>query len=51
VDEKKVKPVLLKTYTWQEMPKAHQIMAENRHPYGNTAFLVGASRPGEGRRH
>ncbi len=42
----KVDPCLSQTFTWEELPMAHQLMYENRHPHGNMSILVGASRPG-----
>ena len=34
---------------FDEIPECHQAMLENRHPYGNMAVLVNATRPGLGR--
>jgi crotonyl-CoA carboxylase/reductase len=42
----KVDPCLGKTFGFLEIPLAHQLMYENRHPAGNMACLVGAPRPG-----
>jgi crotonyl-CoA carboxylase/reductase len=42
----KVDPCLSETYTFDQVPDAHQLMYENRHPAGNMAILVGASRTG-----
>ena len=44
----KVDPCLSETFTFDEIGKAHQLMHENRHPYGNMAALVNATEPGEG---
>jgi crotonyl-CoA carboxylase/reductase len=38
-----INPCLSKVFTWEQLPLAHQIMYENRHPSGNMAVLVGAS--------
>jgi len=42
----KVDPCLSETFTFADIPKAHQLMHENRHPAGNMACLVGAPRKG-----
>ncbi|MBI2963714.1 MAG: crotonyl-CoA carboxylase/reductase [Deltaproteobacteria bacterium] len=42
----KVDPCLSRTFSFQEVPQAHQLMYENRHPHGNMAILVGAPREG-----
>jgi crotonyl-CoA carboxylase/reductase len=42
----KVDPCLSETYTFEQIPYAHQLMFENRHPAGNMAILVGAPRTG-----
>ncbi len=44
----KVDPCLSGTYTFDEIGKAHQLMFENRHPYGNMAALVNATELGQG---
>lgn len=36
-----IRPVLSKVYTFEEIPIAHQLMAENRHPCGNMAIRIG----------
>ncbi|MBP7684827.1 MAG: crotonyl-CoA carboxylase/reductase [Deltaproteobacteria bacterium] len=41
----KVKPVLTRVFTWEEIPEAHQLMYENK-LHGTVACLVGAARPG-----
>jgi len=46
----KVKPCLSQTFAFDEIPKAHQLMFENRHPPGNMAVLVGATQSGSGHR-
>lgn len=45
----KVDPCLSRTFTFDEIPLAHQLMYENAHPYGNMAVLVGADQRGLGR--
>src|SRR5215467_2995727 len=42
----KVDPCLARTYRFDEIPHVHQLMHENRHPHGNMACLVNATRPG-----
>ena len=42
----RVDPCLSRTFRFDELPEAHQLMAENRHPEGNMAVLVGAPEPG-----
>jgi crotonyl-CoA carboxylase/reductase len=37
-----VDPCLSHTFTFDELPLAHQLMYENKHPCGNLAVLVGA---------
>lgn len=49
VADGKVNPCLSRTFAFDEIPAAHQLMFENRHPPGNMAILVGATRPGTGR--
>ncbi len=44
-----VDPCLSRTFTFDEIPEAHQLMFENKHPHGNMAVLVGARAPGTGR--
>ncbi|MBN1411864.1 MAG: crotonyl-CoA carboxylase/reductase [Spirochaetales bacterium] len=48
VMNKNISPALTEVFPWKELPHAHQLMAENRHPMGNTAVLVGAASRGEG---
>jgi len=45
----KIDPCLTKTFAFDEIADAHQLMYENRHPHGNMACLVNATREGEGR--
>ncbi len=43
-----VDPCLSHTYRFDDIPLCHQLMLENRHPYGNMAVLVNATAPGQG---
>ncbi len=43
-----VDPCLSQTYSFDEIGHAHQLMFENRHPYGNMAALVNATEKGQG---
>ena len=45
----KVDPCLSETYSFDEIGHAHQLMYENKHPYGNMACLVNATSKGQGR--
>ncbi len=38
----KVDPCLANTYTYDQLPEAHQLMYENKHPAGNMSVLIGA---------
>jgi len=42
----KIDPCLAKTFGFDEIGLAHQLMSENKHPEGNMAALVSAPRPG-----
>jgi crotonyl-CoA carboxylase/reductase len=42
----RIDPCLSRTFSFQEIGKAHQLMGENAHPEGNMAALVSASREG-----
>jgi len=44
----KVDPCLSNTYNFDEIGHAHQLMHENKHPYGNMACLVNATQSGLG---
>ena len=44
----KVDPCLSGTFSFDEIGYAHQLMHENKHPYGNMACLVNAQEPGLG---
>jgi crotonyl-CoA carboxylase/reductase len=43
VSEGAVDPCLSRTFAFEEVGLAHQLMYENRHPMGNMAILVGAT--------
>ncbi|MCB1145207.1 MAG: crotonyl-CoA carboxylase/reductase [Leptospiraceae bacterium] len=49
VIEKKVDPCLSKTYSFEGIRDCHQLMYENKHPHGNMAALVTATKEGEGK--
>ena len=40
VIDKKVKPCLSKTFSFEGIRDAHQLMYENKHPHGNMAALL-----------
>ena len=48
VSDGKIDPCLSETYSFDQIGEAHQLMHENRHPYGNMAALVNATEPGQG---
>jgi len=45
VIQEKVKPVMTRLFSWEEIPEAHQLMYENK-LHGTVACLVGSPRPG-----
>lgn len=45
----RIDPCLSKTFSFDEIGEAHQLMLDNKHPPGNMAALVNATRLGEGR--
>lgn len=47
--DRKIDPCLSATYSFDEIGHAHQLMRENKHPYGNMACLVNATGTGKGR--
>jgi crotonyl-CoA carboxylase/reductase len=47
--DKKIDPCLSATMTFDEIGDAHQLMRDNKHPYGNMACLVNATEAGQGR--
>jgi crotonyl-CoA carboxylase/reductase len=44
-----IDPCMTRVLRFDQIPLAHQEMAENMHPFGNTSILVGAPEPGLGR--
>lgn len=44
----KLEPCLSQVFTYDQLPDSHQLMHENRHPYGNMAVLVGARDASDG---
>jgi crotonyl-CoA carboxylase/reductase len=44
----KIDPCLTETFQFSDIPQAHQLMYENRHPHGNMACLVNAPSKGMG---
>ncbi len=46
--EGKVDPCLSHTYVFDDIPECHQLMLENKHPYGNMGVLVNAPKAGLG---
>lgn len=49
VRQRKLDPCLSRTFSFDEIPLAHQLMHERLHPNGNMAALVSAPEPGMGR--
>jgi crotonyl-CoA carboxylase/reductase len=49
VIQKKVDPVLARTFQFNETGESHQLMKENKHPSGNMSILVGAKGLGLGK--
>ncbi|MGB8330515.1 MAG: crotonyl-CoA carboxylase/reductase [Polyangiales bacterium] len=45
VIQEKIKPVMTRLFTWEQIPEAHQLMYENK-LHGTVSCLVGAPRPG-----
>jgi crotonyl-CoA carboxylase/reductase len=48
VAEGKVDPCLSQTFGFDDIPECHQLMLENKHPYGNMGVLVNAPKAGLG---
>ena len=48
VIDKKVDPCLSGVFEFDQIGHAHQLMHENKHPYGNMACLVNALEKGKG---
>jgi crotonyl-CoA carboxylase/reductase len=42
-------PCLSHTYAFDDIPECHQLMLDNKHPFGNMGVLVNAARRGLGR--
>jgi crotonyl-CoA carboxylase/reductase len=49
VSDGRVDPCLSEAYRFDDIPRCHQLMLDNKHPYGNMAVLVNAAQPGLGR--
>jgi len=41
VERGMVKPCLSRTFAWDALPEAHELMAKNQLPPGNAVILVG----------
>jgi len=41
-------PCMSRAFTYDNLPVAHQLMHDNKHPHGNMAVLVGATEFGQG---
>ena len=41
-------PCMSRAFTYEELPVAHQLMADNKHPHGNMSVLIGAPEFGLG---
>ncbi|NCN11549.1 MAG: crotonyl-CoA carboxylase/reductase [Leptospira sp.] len=50
VIDKKVDPVLARTFEFNETGACHQLMKDNKHPSGNMSILVGAAKTGLGKK-
>ncbi|OAF12342.1 crotonyl-CoA carboxylase/reductase [Bradyrhizobium centrolobii] len=48
VRAREIDPCLSRTFSFDEIGVAHQLMRENKHPFGNMACLVNATAPGHG---
>jgi crotonyl-CoA carboxylase/reductase len=44
----KLDPCMSRAFSFAELPDAHQLMHDNKHPHGNMAVLVGATEFGTG---
>ncbi len=42
-------PCMSRAFTWDELPYSHQLMYENKHPFGNMSILIGAPTFGLGK--
>jgi crotonyl-CoA carboxylase/reductase len=45
----KADPCMSRAFTWDELPFSHQLMYENKHPFGNMSILIGAPTFGLGK--
>ncbi len=41
-------PCMSRVFTYEELPIAHQLMHDNKHPHGNMSVLIGATEFGQG---
>ena len=41
-------PCMSRAFTYEQLPDAHQLMADNKHPHGNMSVLIGATEFGLG---
>lgn len=41
-------PCMSRAFTYEQLPDAHQLMADNKHPHGNMSVLIGATQFGLG---
>jgi crotonyl-CoA carboxylase/reductase len=48
ISDGRMDPCLSHTYQFDDLPECHQLMLENKHPFGNMAVLVNAVHPGLG---
>jgi len=48
--DKKLDPCLSRTFSFEEIPLAHQLLGDNQHPPGNMSALVSAPEAGLGRK-
>ncbi len=44
----KLDPCMSRAFTYEELPLAHQLMHDNKHPHGNMSVLIGAPQFGLG---
>ena len=44
----KLDPCMSQAFSYDELPHSHQLMHDNKHPYGNMSILVGAREFGQG---
>jgi len=46
VIERRIDPCMSEVYSWADIPKAHEVMYQNKHKPGNMAVLVNSPKPG-----